>query len=249
MAGYEQTALVLPEMRREQAETGLAAVVDLLVEHYRISPDLKDCVAHLEFDSSNEWTRTLPIDHGGKSIEELIADYRWVRISGDIPINRKMHGFEMYFYPVSTTGDRVGLLLRLEASAYLAVYGERPSYYGLFDEEARDGLISLCLGVTDAYGGDGFVYDYDSGKLTRLTVEDLTQRLLHPILDTVGKRPGLITGIRKSMIAKSDLELIWGPENIKETTTGYVCLALMRPDKQPSAWAVGKLGSEDQGGS
>ena len=234
MSGYEQTALILSEMPYEQGIAGFVEVFEHLVEYYRLTPELAGNVARLEFGPSHEWVRTLSVDDGDRSLAELLKKYRWLRINGRIPIDRKPHGFELYYYPVSVSGDRVGLLLRLEATAYRAVYGGLPPYHGLFNSEARGGLIALCLGVSDAYRADGFVFDFDPGELVHLSVEGLTQMLLHPVLETPGKGPGLISGIRKDLVSRPDLESMWRPENIVETTTGYLFLALMRPEEPPS---------------
>jgi hypothetical protein len=245
MSAFEQTALVLTDVQRERGQAGFVAVFEHLVEHYGLVPDLKDRVARLEFGPSNEWIATSSVDDEEKSLADLIAEHRWLRIDGVIPIDRKMHTFELSFYPASDAGDRAGLLLSLDATAYRAVYGGQPTYYGLYNAEARSGLIALCLGVTHAYGADGFLYDFDPGELVRLTEEGLSQRLLKPVVDPPGKGPGLIAGIRKSIVARQDLEAVWGASHINETTTGYLFLALLFPDDKPSASALKKLGSED----
>jgi len=244
MSGYEQTVLVLPEMPRKRGEAGVTAVWDLLVEHYELDSSLEGCVGRLEFDSTGEWTATSPVDDRRKQLYELIAEHRWIRISGDIQIAGKKNGFEIYFYPASVS-DQAGFLLRLESSAYQAVYVGQPPYDHMFSDDARDGLISLCLSVADAYGGEGFIFEFDSGTLIRLNLDDLRQRLLRPVLDNPKKRPGLVTGIRNSIIGKSALDSVWSPSNVIESTTGYLYIALMRPENS-SSQSAGETSNEGE---
>lgn len=233
MSGYQQTALILSGMSRQAGESGFVSVFEHLVEYHNLDPDLENGVGRLEFEcSSLEWAGTERVEVREQSLRQLIRQEQWLRIRADIRIARKLHGAEIYSYPISNEGGRTGLMLRLESSAYLAVYGDRLPHFGLYDEEARDGLIALCLGVTLAAGSDGFLYDFDPGKPTRLTVEELQKRLLHPVFekqDPEHGHPGLIAGIKTSITPKRDLDLVWRPENIHETTTGYAYLALLWP--------------------
>lgn len=99
-----------------------------------------------------------PLEPTTERIAEAIEIGYGVRLDMELHVGRFRHLAMLCIAPV---GDRqVSFTLKLESSVIDAVYAYDPSMED-FDEEAKRGLVALCLGLTSAAGAQGFLLQRD----------------------------------------------------------------------------------------
>jgi hypothetical protein len=230
MAGYSPTDLSLTPLEVE-AGTLCPAVFDYLADKHRLSRSLESAVSRFVHDPrSGEWVGAEPIAAQPDSLASILEEYRGLQITGKLKIGKWTHAATVLLYFATARDKRICVELKLYSYAYEAVFDYAPRSEGGFNEEAKNGLVGLCVGLAVATQTGGFMLRFDDGEIRPLELEEILAKLRRPELTVHGKRPGLVTGVRGEIMPLAEIESVWGKgRHAYEAIGGYSVLDLLWP--------------------
>jgi hypothetical protein len=231
MSGHAETLLILSAFSSTQADHCLSSVFDYLKRQHDYSVQLKDDISGLLFDEAVNDFIAINVDTRNKTIHEIQKEHPWLRLEGLVAIGEIVDYAETYLYPIAHEKDKCSISISLGSAFYDSIYEENE-----FDQEAKHALISFCLGVANAADSDGLVLVFDDEQQRPFRPRNSIQirnYLLEVNIEKLKQEPKLMIGIQNNLVLKSDIEAIWGRgENIYETTSGYIVLDVLLPDKE-----------------
>lgn len=223
MSGYQRTELVLAGRFGADEPTIDQVRAYLLVEH-----DAEEAACYLV---QEPWgpTGLSEIDESlsptGKEIATALEVGYGVRLDCEIRIARFRHLAALCIAPVSEAERSV--TLKLESSVIDAVYRYDRALEE-FDDEAKLGVLRLCVGLTAAARADGFLLMRDETKLTHMRPEEVASEMRER------KRQWHIAGVRQQLLTLEELRRIKkskDPAFIFTSTTGLTIYDLVHSMK------------------
>lgn len=223
MSGYQSTELILATLERPVAPR-LEAIRGYL-EHEHAAQEQSCFVIEDPYGPegpSECWERVEPT---GERIAEAIEIGYGVRLDMDIRVARFTHPAMLCVVPV---GEReVSFTLKLASSVIDAIYAYDRSMED-FDEEAKRGLVALCLGLTTAAGAPGFLLQRDELRLSPITAQEIVAEL------RVRVRDWQIGGLTQSLLPLHELRRHEGSKSNKyiyASVSGLTVYDLVHPVK------------------
>jgi hypothetical protein len=223
MSGYQSTELILATLEGP-ALPGIAAIRGYLA-HVHAS---KEEVCYVIDDPSGPegptqcWEELEPTnEHMAEAIEVGCG----VRLDLEIRVARFRHSAMLCVMPVG--GGQISATLKLASSVSDAIYAYDRSMED-FDDEAKRGLVELCVGLTRAAGGQGFLLQRDGKRLSPLTDQEIAAEL------QVRVRDWQIGGVSQSLMPLQVLRRDQGStdsEYIYASVTGLTIYDLVHPVK------------------
>lgn len=226
MGGYTPIAITFTPFEISIEEL-CTSTIDYLTSANDMQFDVETAASRLVFDAhTSEWTETVAIDGKNKTIEALATEYHWLRVDVDLRIGDTSHDVEIYFFPISPKDKKISLMISLGSRPYEMLYDPKsPDEDDDVNENIKRSLVQLCCSLAARLDATGFMLGFDDGQLHPLLVEDLIERLQRPELTLHGRKPGLLTGLKTTVISLSELEKVWGTgEELYENIAGYVIL-------------------------
>jgi hypothetical protein len=172
MSGYQSTELILATLEGP-ALPGIAAIRTYLAHVHASNEDacyVIDDPAGPE-GPTQCWEEIEPTN---EHLAEAIAVGCGVRLDLEIRVGRFRHLAMLCIAPV---GERqISATLKLESSVIDAVYAYDRSMED-FDDEAKRGLVELCVGLTRAAGAQGFLLQREQIPLSPVTAQEIVAEL------------------------------------------------------------------------
>jgi hypothetical protein len=221
MSGYQPTELILATLDRPVAPS-LEAIRGYL-EHEHASEEQSCFVIQdpLGPEGPSEcWERLEPTS---ERISEAIEIGYGVRLDLETQVGSFRHPAMLCILPV---GDRqVSFTLKLASSVIDAIYAYDRSMED-FDDEAKRGLVALCLGLTTAAGAEGFLLQRDELRLSPISAREIVGEL------RVRVRDWQIGGVSQSLLPMHELRRQEGSKTgkyIYASVTGLTIYDLVHP--------------------
>ena len=223
MSGYQPTELVLATLERP-VEPRLEAIRGYL-EHEHAAQEQGCFVIQDPAGPEGPSECRERIEPTSERIVEAVEIGYGVRLDMEIRVGRFTHPAMLCVVPV---GDReVSFTLKLASSAIDAVYAYDRSMED-FDEDAKRGLVALCLGLTTAAGASGFLLQRDQLRLSPIGTEEIAAEL------RVRVRDYRIGGVSQSLLPLHELRRIKetkDPKYIYASVSGLTVYDLVHPAK------------------
>jgi len=216
--------LVLTPIDHKKVVVGLDGFYDHLVSHHRfrqytdmksLFPDTRDQVVL--------WSDSL-----GEVSEDYTDMYQWLTMAGQAMIGEGLHDIEVFLYPLLGQNGYVGLNILIGPTMFEQIFpasGDESDVSA--SQETRQGVLSFCLGAVAAFENDGFVLRCQQDRLESIEVESIIRRLSQPEMQAMFEDPYFVIGIRKTLLGDAKVSQVWGNENVRETTSGYVVVDIL----------------------
>ncbi len=231
MSGYQPMSLVLATMSKPVAPVADAVYAYLRAKHGYKEGELDGEHSLISTPHAADITNELgwdAIEHPtpDEIAEGLDLEYA-VRVGQEIRIGRWRFSTAMFYAPVAK--DAFSLTIKLESSILEAVHCW-DEMLEQFDEDAKQGLVELCLGVTDAAGASGFLLERDTFALQPVSADEILRELHER------NRRWSIGGVEQSLISrealtKSETGRTRPVRDIYTSTTGLTVYDLVFPRK------------------
>jgi hypothetical protein len=224
MSGYQSTELILATLEGP-ALPAIAAIRTYLAHVHAAKED--SCYV-IDDPSGPEGPTECwePLEPTNERMSEAITAGCGVRLDLEIRVGRFRHLAMLCIAPV---GERqVSATLKLESSVIDAIYAYDRSMED-FDDEAKRGLVELCVGLTRAAGAQGFLLQRDGKRLSPVTAQEIVAEL------QVRVRDWQIGGVSQSLMPLQVLRRHEGePKDRKyiyASVTGLTIYDLVHPVK------------------
>jgi hypothetical protein len=223
MSGYQYTELILATLERPTAP-----LLEAIRGHLEHQHDAKESACYVIQDPAGPegpdepWERLEPTND---RIAEAIEIGYGVRLDLEIRVGRFTHLAMLCVAPVGE--KQVSFTLKLASSVIDAVYAYDRSMED-FDDEAKRGLVALCLGLTTAAGAQGFLLQRDQKRLSPITAQEIAAEL------RVRVRDWQIGGVSQSILSFHELQRIKQAKTNKRiyaSVSGLTIYDLVHPAK------------------
>ncbi|MCY0989473.1 hypothetical protein OV203_20200 [Nannocystis sp. ILAH1] len=161
----------------------------------------------------------------GEAIDEALGLDYGVFLVQEVRIGKHRYPIGLFIIPEGK--DECSFIWKLDSAPIEAVYA-----YDFFreklDREAKQGVLELCLGTTEAAGAQGFLLARDKDRLEALTAAKIAEEM------RVRHLPWSIGGVDSALLGVRELQKSEGtrdPKSIFSTTTGLTVYDLLFPLK------------------
>jgi hypothetical protein len=224
MSGYQSTELILASL--EGPALPVIAAIRGYLAHVHASKEGSCYVIDDPAGSADPTECWEQLEPKNERMTEAIELGSGVRLDLEIRVGRFRHLAMLCVLPV---GERqISATLKLASSVIDAVYAYDSSMEG-FDDEAKRGLVELCIGLTRAADAQGFLLQRDGKRLSPLTAQEIATEL------RVRVRDWQIGGVSQSILPLQVLRRHEGEptdsEYIYASVTGLTIYDLVHPVK------------------
>ena len=160
------------------------------------------------------------------AIKLLIDKYQWFEIIGSIraPEDSKLYSISLMLYPSFDKDRPASIVFSLPSSLFRDVYGDGD----VFNQEAAELLrrFAVRLGANEQVEGFHMLYLRSLEHIKTFDGATLRRYLLEPapirdVLKGIGIPPGLITGIKSSIMPLDEIPEMWKEGHLFETVSGF----------------------------
>lgn len=223
MSGYQSTELILATLEGP-ALPGIAAIRAYLA-HVHASQEEACYVIEDPSGPAGPTECWEELEPTNERMVEAIAVGCGVRLDLEIRVGRFRHPAMLCVMPVG--GGQISATLKLASSVIDAIYAYDRSMED-FDDEAKRGLVELCVGLTRAAGAQGFLLQRDGKRLSPVTAQEIVAEL------QAGVRDWQIGGVSQSLMSLQALCRSQGSKDRKylyASVTGLTIYDLVHPVK------------------
>jgi hypothetical protein len=223
MSGYQSTELILATL--EGPALPVIAAVRGYLAHVHASNEEACYVIDDPAGSAGPTECWEQLEPTNEHMAEAIEVGCGVRLDLEICVGRSRHPAMLCVMPVG--GGQISATLKLASSVIDAIYAYDRSMED-FDDEAKRGLVELCIGFTRAAGAQGFLLQRDGKRLTPLTAQEIAAEL------QVRVRNWEIGGVCQSFMSLQALCRSQGSKDRKylyASVTGLTIYDLVHPVK------------------
>jgi hypothetical protein len=222
MSGYQSTELVIANVKRPAIE--VASDLRGYLSRVHAACESTCLLISEPFGAEGPAQAFEPLEPTNERIAEALDMGYGVRLDEEIRVGTFRHLAMLCF---ARAGDQVSTTLKLESAVIDAIYRYDRSMEE-FDEEAKRGLVELCLGVTNAAESEGFLLLRDQKRLSPLSARDIAAELQQRV------RPWEIGGVVATLLPLAELRRLKGARSHKRiypSTTGLTIYDLVHAVK------------------
>lgn len=172
MSGYQPSELILATHEGPALPVLTATLQHLVHEHGATADDCYVIANPADPDALEHcWEHLEPTDV--RMAEALDLGFG-VRLDIKLRVGRSRHLAMLCIVPAGE--GRVSVTIKLDSSVIDAVYAYDRSMED-FDDEAKRGLLALCIGLTRAVGAPAFLLQRDGDRISPLTTQEITEQM------------------------------------------------------------------------
>jgi hypothetical protein len=233
MAGYSSVDLGFEPLQMSAADAA-EELLTFLADRHNLDLRSIRSITKIVMDDNCGWADSIAV-RVVHSVHGTLRDAGPAfSISVRISIGQAFYPIKIQLAPVAAAGladnKAVCASLKLGSGPYEAIFGFRPRDEGLFDEQAKLGLLQLSLGATTQLKSHAFMLTFEEADFVCWPLPQVMHRLLHPDMTLRGSRPGLLSGISGKVVDLEVLVALWGPERMYEARDGFLVLDDLVPD-------------------
>jgi hypothetical protein len=160
------------------------------------------------------------------SVRESMQDpYQWLRASGDIEIEGRLHIVSLFVHP---TGPReAALSVLFNSSVWNALHSDRKFSDKIIDNAVKNDFVAFLLLCVESFAPAAFGLRRidDVTDLTRpLNSADVVEWLVAPTLDVIRRWQFHFAGVRREAVQRREVEAQRPNARLFETTSGYLVI-------------------------
>lgn len=234
MAFSYPLALHFPPIPRYLLPQIVDNVLAAMRSNHRVPTRFCDLAAELVFEKfSGEWLDTIEMSTDYPSAGEAVGQGKWLRLSFELRITSGFYVAELYVFPIPDKLEMGGIQLNFDGRVYAALYEYQSRISGKFDEELKRDLLKICFKIASVAEAEALILLPEDGSFKSISLPEILDRLLNPQMELYGRRAGLITGVRESVLQLEEIRQVWcipvNDPRLITTTHGYSVLDLLQP--------------------